>query len=116
MANTYTKIYIHFVFAVKNRQSLIRESIESELYKYISGIVEKNGHKLMTINGVADHIHLFVSMNPKQSPSDLMYNVKKSSSRWINSETSFRKFNWQEGFGAFSYSESQKNNVVQYIN
>jgi len=70
----------------------------------------------MTINGLADHIHLFVSMNPKLPPSDLMYNVKKSSSRWINKETNFQKFNWQEGFGAFSYSESQKNNVVQYIN
>jgi len=84
MANTYTQLYIQFVFAVQNRISLITDSWQNELYKYMSGIIEHQEHKLFSINGMPDHIHILISMNPKQAPSDLMYHVKRSSSIWIN--------------------------------
>lgn len=117
MANTYTQLYIHFVFVVQNRLSLIKDSWKSQLYKYMNGIIDKQGHKPFAINGMPDHIHMFVSMNPKQSPSDLMYNVKRSSSIWINENKLVAgKFSWQEGFGAFSYGKNQCANVINYIN
>ena len=116
MANTYTQIYIHYVFAVQNRLSLIQSKWKNDLYKYITGIVEQQGHKLLQIGGMSDHVHALVSMSPKQSPSDLMFHVKRSSSLWIN-ENRFviGKFSWQEGFGAFSYGKSQIPNVANYI-
>lgn len=117
MANTYTQLYIQFVFVVQNRLSLIKDSWKSQLYKYMNGIIDKQGHKPFAINGMPDHIHMFVSMNPKQSPSDLMYNVKRSSSLWINENKLVAgKFSWQEGFGAFSYGKNQCTNVINYIN
>jgi REP element-mobilizing transposase RayT len=116
MANTYTQIYTHYVFAVQNRLGLIQQKWKSELYKYMTGIVEQQGHKLLQIGGMPDHIHALVSMSPKQSPSDLMFHIKRSSSLWIN-ENRFvmGKFSWQEGFGAFSYSKSQISDVANYI-
>ena len=84
MANTFTQLYIHYVFAVQNRISLIHEKWKIELYKYISGIIEQQEHKLFAINGMPDHMHILISMNPKQSASDLMYHIKRSSSLWIN--------------------------------
>ena len=116
MANTYTQIYIHYVFAVQNRLGLIQLQWKNNLYKYMTGIVEQQGHKLLQIGGMPDHVHALVSMNPKQSPSDLMFHVKRSSSLWIN-ENRFvpGKFSWQEGFGAFSYAKSQIPNVAKYI-
>ena len=116
MANTYTQIYIHYVFAVQNRLSLIQSKWKNDLYKYITGIVEQQGHKLLQIGGMSDHVHALVSMSPKQSLSDLMFHVKRSSSLWIN-ENRFvmGKFSWQEGFGAFSYGKSQIPNVATYI-
>jgi len=84
MANTYTQLYIHYVFAVQNRVSLIQENWQSDLYKYINGIVTQQEHKLFAINGMAEHIHILISMNPRQAPSDLMYQIKRSSSLWIN--------------------------------
>ena len=116
MANTFTQLHIQFVFAVKNRECIIRESWETELYKYISGILREKKHKLLAINGMPDHIHLFVGLNPKQSISDLMQTVKGSSSKWIN-EKKFTpgKFSWQSGYGAFSYSHSHLDKVVKYI-
>ena len=117
MANTFTQIYIHFVFAVQNRISLIRPEWKDELYKYITGIVQKNGHKLITINGVANHVHIFTGYKPHQLIPKLMQDVKGSSSKWINERKFVKgKFNWQEGFGAFSYSHSQIDQVVKYIN
>ena len=116
MANTYTQIYIHYVFAVQNRLSLIQPKWKNDLHKYMTGIVEQQGHKLMQIGGMPDHVHTLVSMNPKQSPSDLMFHIKRSSSLWIN-ENRFvmGKFSWQDGFGAFSYGKSQIPNIVNYI-
>ena len=116
MANTYTQLYIHYVFAVWNRLSMINHEWESELYKYITGVVNEQGHKLYAINGVADHIHVLVSMSPKQAPSDLMYHVKRCSSLWVNKNRLARgKFFWQEGFGAFSYGKSQIPMIANYI-
>ena len=116
MANTYSKIYLHFVFAVQNRMSLISPSWQNDLYKYMAGIILKNNHKAYCINGMPDHVHALVSMNPKQSPSDLMHDVKRSSSLWINENKLVRgKFSWQEGFGVFSYGNSQIPSIANYI-
>ena len=116
MANTYTQIHIHTVFAVQNRMSLINSSWQDELYKYITGIVQKHGHKLLIINGRPDHLHMLVGMRPIQSLSDLIQDVKGNSSKWINQKRLVKgKFSWQEGFGAFSYSKSQLPQVIKYI-
>jgi REP element-mobilizing transposase RayT len=116
MANTYTQIHIHAVFAVQNRLSLIQDSWREELNKYITGILTNNGHKLLSISGMPDHVHVLFGMRPIQSLSDLMKEIKGSSSSWINQKRFVRgKFSWQEGFGAFSYGKSQINNVIHYI-
>lgn len=117
MANTFTQIYIHFVFAVQNRASLILPEWKDELYKYITGIVQKNGHKLIAINDTANHAHIFTGYKPQQLIPELMQDVKGSSSTWINEKKFVKgKFSWQEGYGAFSYSHSQIDQVVRYIN
>lgn len=116
MPNTYTQIYIQIVFAVKGRQNLIASSNREELHKYITGIVQKRKHKLLAIFCMPDHIHLLVGLNPSQSISDLARDVKSASSGFINEKGWLRnKFNWQEGYGAFSYSKNQIDNVVNYI-
>ena len=116
MANTYTQIYIQYVFAVQNRISLISENWQSDLYKYMTGIIGQQEHKLMALNGIPDHVHILVSMNPKQAPSDLMFHVKRSSSIWINdNKLCHGRFAWQEGFGAFSYGKSQIPTIARYI-
>ncbi|MBE0673622.1 MAG: IS200/IS605 family transposase [Bacteroidales bacterium] len=116
MANTYTQLYVHCVFAVQGRYSLIHKPWNDDLYRYISGIVTDHGHKAYIINGMPDHVHMLVSMHPGKSLSDLMYNVKKSSSLWINQRRLVMgKFSWQEGYGAFTYSKSQIPVVANYI-
>jgi REP element-mobilizing transposase RayT len=116
MANTYTQIHIHAVFAVQNRISLIQKDWQDELYKYITGIMTNNGHKLLQIGGMPDHIHILFGMRPTQALSDLMKDIKGDSSLWINKKQFIKgKFNWQEGFGAFSYGKSQIDKVVKYI-
>ena len=116
MPNTYTQIHIHFVFAVKSRQTLIQETILNRIEKYITGIVQNVGHKLLAIYCMPDHAHLFVGLRPDQSISDLMREVKSKSSELINIEKlTKKKFNWQEGYAAFSYSHSQVQNVINYI-
>jgi len=116
MPNTYTQLYIHFVFAVKYRKAIIGEEWEDRLQKYISGIVQNNGHKLLAINTMPDHLHLFAGLNPKQSISELMRLVKGDSSEFINNKgLTSRRFHWQEGYGAFSNSRSQIDGVVKYI-
>ena len=116
MANTYTQIYIQTVFTVQNNLSLIQPEWQVELYKYITGIVQNNGHKLIAINGMPDHLHLFIGMKPNQSLSDLMQDVKGDSSKWIHEKGFIKgRFEWQAGFGGFSYSISQIDNVVKYI-
>lgn len=116
MANTYSQIYIHVVFAVKGRQNLISKNWKDELYKYITGIIMNEGQKLITINGIPDHIHILVGLKPDKSLSDLVRDIKSNSSRFINEKHWVTgKFEWQTGFGAFSYSHSQLNNVINYI-
>ncbi len=116
MSNTYTQIHIQFVFAPKFRKALIHSSWKKELYLYMSGIVERNRHKLIAINGMPDHIHILIGCRPHQSASDLMQNLKRDSSKWINTKKlSSSKFEWQEGFGGFSYSKSQLKDVIKYI-
>ncbi|HAV22822.1 MAG: transposase [Ignavibacteria bacterium GWA2_55_11] len=116
MANTYTQIYIQIVFAVFARQCLIPRAHKEELFKYITGVVKKRKQKVIAINGVADHIHLFVGMTPEIAVSDLVRDVKASSSGFFNDKHwTNGRFSWQEGFGAFSYSRSQIDSVVKYI-
>jgi REP element-mobilizing transposase RayT len=116
MANTYTQIHIQAVFAVQNRQSLINPEWKDELYKYNTGIIQSYNHKMLQINGMPDHIHIFFGMRPTQSLSDLMKQVKQDSSKWINTKGFVNgKFSWQEGYGAFSYSKSHIPRVIKYI-
>lgn len=116
MANTYTQIYIQVVFVVKNRNCLINKIWKDELYKYITGIIQNNGHKLMQINGAADHLHILIGLKPSQSISELVKFIKQDSSKWINQKNFLKvKFAWQSGFGAFSYSKTQVPNIISYI-
>ncbi len=114
--STYTQIYIQTVFAVKHRGSLIDNSWEERLYQYITGIVQNKGQKMLAINGIPNHTHLFIGMKPTCCLSDLLREIKKTSSEFIK-ENKFtkEKFNWPDGFGAFSYSHPQIDFVVKYI-
>lgn len=117
MPNTYTQLYIHCVFAVKYRMAIIQSEWEDHLHRYLTGIVQRNGHKLLAINSATDHLHLFIGLNPQQSISEMMRLVKGDSSEFINKAGyTKRKFQWQEGYGAFSNSNSQIDAVVKYIN
>ena len=116
MANTYTQIYIQVVFAVQGRQCLIEPDHKEEIYKYITGIVTNHGQKMLQINGMADPVHLLIGMKPNIALSDLVRDVKAGSSKFINEKRWIKgRFNWQEGFGAFSYGHSQLDQVIQYI-
>ena len=116
MANTYTQLYFHIVFAVKGRNNYISENWKSELYKYISGIIANKDQKLMIVNGVPNHIHLLIGTKPNCNLSDLIRDIKANSSKWINEKkfTNFH-FEWQTGFGAFTVSQSVVSNVIEYI-
>lgn len=110
-------MYVHTVFAVQNRNALILPSWEEELYKYITGIVQNKGQKMLAINGTTNHIHFFIGMKPTCCLSDLVREIKKSSGAFIKEKRfTSSAFQWQEGFGAFSYSHSQLTDVIQYIN
>ncbi len=116
MANTYTQIHIQAIFAVQNRDCIIRQSWQTELYKYITGIVQRNNHKLLAINGMPDHIHILFGFRPTQPLSDLMQDVKGDSSKWINLKGLVKgTFSWQEGYGAFSYSKREVSAIADYI-
>jgi putative transposase len=116
MAHTYTKIYIQVVIVVKYRAGLIDKSWKDDLFKYITGIVKKQNHLVISINGVEDHVHLLIGLRPHQSLSDLMRHVKGFSSKWINEQNlTQHPFNWQLGFGAFSYAPDALPNVIRYI-
>ncbi len=116
MPNTYTQLYIQFVFAVKHRQALINTSWKNELFKYITGIVQNKGSKMLAINGMADHIHVFIGYKPSISIPDLVKDIKLATNDWINkNHLTNQKFAWQEGYGAFSYSRTQIKNVCDYI-
>jgi putative transposase len=116
MANTYTQIYIHIVFAVEGRQSLIDPKHNNELQKYITGIVSTQKHKLIAINNMPDHLHALVGLRPDASLSELVRDIKANSSHFVNEKGwVIGHFSWQEGFGAFSHSRSQLGAVIRYI-
>lgn len=116
MNNTYTQIHIHTVFAVKYREALIKADWRDNLYKYINTIIKEQGHKPLAIGGTSNHIHILFGFRPSQSLSSLMLRIKRESSEWINLEgfTPCR-FQWQNGYGAFSYTKSHVPRVIQYI-
>ena len=116
MSGTYSQIYIQVVFAVKRRENLIQLNWEDKLYKYITGIVQQKGQKMIAINGIPNHIHFLIGIKTVCCLSDLVREVKKSSNQYIN-ENRFcpYKFNWQEGYGAFSYGQSQLDVIIRYI-
>jgi putative transposase len=116
MANTYTQLYIHCVFAVKYRRAVLETAWDERLRLYITAIVQNNKHKMIAINNMPDHLHLFVGLYPSQSISEMMQLVKGDSSEWINKERLCKQqFHWQEGYGAFSHSKSQIDSVAKYI-
>lgn len=116
MANTYTQLYFHLVFAVQGRPNLIAREWKEELYKYITGIITKKNQKLMIINGMPDHIHILISTKADCNLSNLIRDIKSSSTNWVNAKGFVKsKFRWQEGFGAFTVSQSGVDNVISYI-
>jgi len=116
MPNTYTQIYIQIVFAVKGRENLISSKNREELQKFITGIVTNRNQKLLAIFAMPDHVHILIGMQPSISISDLVRDIKAGSSKFINDSTWINgKFNWQEGYGAFSYSKSSIHHVINYI-
>lgn len=116
MANTYTQIHLQFIFAVQNRMSLIQKEWQDRLYQYITGIIQKNKHKMLIVNGMPDHMHIVIGMRPTQSISDLLQDIKGSSSKWINDNKLVKgKFQWQEGYAAFSYSKSALPKLIEYV-
>ena len=116
MANTYTQLNIHAIFCVQGRGCYLLDSFRPKLFEYISGILRNTGQFPLSVNGFKDHVHVFFELHPTKSVSDVMEVVKSNSSRWINEFRIFPgKFQWQKGFGAFTYSRSQRNGVIQYI-
>ena len=116
MANTFTQLHIQFIFAVKYRIAVIQPSWKESLHKYITGIFQKNKHKMLQINGMPDHMHILIGLHQEQSISSIIQNVKTESSKWINNKKlTPGKFAWQDGYGAFSYSKSQVPRVIRYI-
>jgi REP element-mobilizing transposase RayT len=116
MAGTYSQIYIQVVFAVQGRQNLLHKEWREEVFKYMAGIIKNNGHKPIIVNGVEDHVHLFLGLKPAMALSDLVRDVKNNSSNFINDHRGIKgRFCWQEGYGAFSYSYSQVEAVYHYI-
>jgi putative transposase len=114
--NTYTQLYLHCIFAVKYRAAVISPEWEEHLHRYMTGIAQNNGHKLLAINSVPDHLHLFVGLNPNQSISEMMRLIKGDSSEFVNKQHfTTGKFQWQRGYGAFSKSRSEIDVVVKYI-
>ena len=116
MPGTFSQIYIQTVFAVKGRENLLNKAQRSEVFKYMTGIIKNKGQKPIIINGVTDHVHLFIGMKPSMALADLMRDVKNNSTNFINENRWLPgKFRWQEGYGAFSYSHSQIDKVYRYI-
>ena len=116
MANTYSQIYIQIIFAVQGRQNLLAKEWRQEVFKYMSGIIKNKGQKPIIVNGVEDHVHAFVGLKPAMALSDLVRDIKNNSSNFINDNNWIKgKISWQEGYGAFSYSHSQVEDVYNYI-
>jgi REP element-mobilizing transposase RayT len=116
MAGAFTQIYIQYVFAVKGRENLLQKPWRDEVFRYIAGIIKGRDQKPIIVNGVADHVHVFVGLKPSVCVSELVRDIKNNSSKFINDQRFLKgKFSWQEGYGAFSYSHSQIEIVYNYI-
>ena len=117
MANTYTQIYLQLIFSPLGRENVIPQKHKEELQKYTTGIIQKRKHKLLTINYMPDHVHIFIGYHPAQLLTDLLRDIKSNTSKFINEKKWMPgRFQWQEGYGAFSYSRSQLDVVIEYIN
>ena len=115
-SGVFTQLYTHLVFAVKYRDRLLKREIRPEIFSYISGVITNRKHKSIIINGVSDHIHILIGLNPNDKISDLVASIKRSSSLYINDKGFFNgKFHWQDGYGAFSYGKSQIDDIYKYI-
>jgi putative transposase len=113
---TFTQLYVQLVFAVKNRDAALTGNIRKRVFEYMSGIVTQMNHKSIIVNGVSNHVHVFIGLNPSKSISDTVHDIKRSTSLFINKENLCHgKFAWQDGYGGFTYSKSQMGNVYQYI-
>jgi putative transposase len=116
MANTFSQIYIQTVFAVSGRMSLITPAFKEDLYKYLAGIVRNQNQKLISINGMRDHLHILIGLKPSIALADLVRDIKAESSTYVNKNKWVHgKFSWQEGYGAFSYGHSQLDTIIRYI-
>ena len=116
MPNTYSQIYLHYVFSPKYRQALIKVEFEEDLYKYITGVIMNLDQQLIRINGMPDHCHLLVRLRPSLAPSKFVQAVKTNSSRWINEKKFLKyRFNWQTGGGIFSVSHRNVPELISYI-
>ncbi len=116
MANTYTQLFVHIVFSTKGREKILLNNYRDDLFKYMSGIINGKNQKSLAVNGVTDHVHLFLSIQPTITISDLVRDIKHSSTNFIKEKGFIKnKFNWQKGFGAFTYSKSQIDSVINYI-
>jgi putative transposase len=113
---TFTQMYVQLVFAVYMKENVLTARIRPRVFEYISGIITEMKHKSLIVNGVQDHIHILLGLNPSASVSDTVYYIKRNSSLFINKNRMvLGRFSWQEGYGAFTYSRSQLNDVYQYI-
>ena len=116
MANTYTQLYIHLVFAVHGRQHMVTETVRERVQQYLCGIAHDRQHKVLAIYCMPDHTHLLVGLHPDQSIAELVQLLKSNSSKWLNENRLLPgRFEWQRGYGAFSYAKSQLDNVINYI-
>jgi len=112
----FTQLYLHLVFAVKNREAILTKNVRNRVFSYMSGIATSMKHKSIIINGVSDHVHILLGLNPSVSVSDTVHDLKRSSTLFINTEKLCPgKFAWQDGYGGFTYSRSQIDNVYRYI-
>ena len=116
MGNSYTQLYIQLVFAVRQRESFIQLAWATQLYKYITAVIQNDNHKMIAINGMPDHIHIFFGLNPAISISDVVKDIKRASNNWINRNKLIKgSFSWQSGYGAFSYTRPSVERVCNYI-
>jgi REP element-mobilizing transposase RayT len=116
MANTYTQCYFHLVFAVRNRNALIKKEWKNEMEKYITGIAQNHQHKMLAVGSMPDHIHILIGYNVNQLIPDLVEEIKTATNAWIKEKRLSKfKFDWQKGYGAFTHSRSEIDNVVKYI-
>jgi REP element-mobilizing transposase RayT len=116
MSNTYSQISLHIIFAVKHREALILPNFRDNLFRYIHGIIKGKNQKSFAVNGASDHIHIFTGLTPSIYIPDFVRDIKSDSSLYVNKNRwSPGKFHWQDGYGVFSHSRSQRDCVIKYI-